>query len=175
MKMELTAALLHSPDVLFLDEPTIGLDVVAKESVRTFLRDIRESQGTTVLLTTHDLGDIQQLCRRVIIIDHGRVLYDGDLEGLRARVDDRVALHVELREPVPSAALAAATAGLPVQWREVAGLLHVADFSRRDVRGAEVIKRVVNAQAVLDLRLAEQSIEEIVRGIYRRGDAGELS
>ncbi len=174
MRCELAAALLHAPRLLFLDEPTIGLDVVAKESVRTFLREIRESQGTTVLLTTHDLGDIQQLCRRVIIIDRGRVVYDGDLEGLRERVGDRVELHVELREPVASAALAADTAGLPVQWREAAGLLHVADFSRRDVRGAEVIKRVVNARHVHDLRVAEQSIEEIVRGIYRRGDAGEL-
>ncbi len=173
MRCDLAAALLHGPRLLFLDEPTIGLDVVAKESVRGFLRDVRENLGTTILLTTHDLGDIQQLCRRVIIIDHGRTIFDGELARLREDVGDRVDLHVELREAVPSADLAAGTAGLPVTWREEEGLRHLASFSRREIRAAEVIKTLVNARPVYDLRLEEQSIEEIVRGIYRRGGREE--
>jgi len=169
MRCDLAAALLHGPRLLFLDEPTIGLDVVAKESVRTFLKEIRETLGVTVLLTTHDLGDIQQLCRRIIIIDHGKVVFDGDLQDMRADVGDRVRLTVELREPTPWAAVAADTGGMPVSWREQDGLIHVAEFSRQDVRSAEVIRAVVNARQVYDLRIEEQDIEEVVRGIYRRG------
>lgn len=172
MRCDLAAALLHGPRLLFLDEPTIGLDVVAKESVRTFLRGIRETLGVTVLLTTHDLGDIQQLCRRIIIIDHGVVVFDGDLQDLRKDVGDQVRLTVELREATPWRDVAAATAELPARWREKDGLVHVAEFSRRDVRTAEVIRAVVNARQVHDLRIEEQDIEEIVRGIYRRGSTG---
>ncbi len=172
MRCDLAAALLHGPRLLFLDEPTIGLDVVAKESVRVFLREIREQLGVTVLLTTHDLGDIQQLCRRLIIIDHGKVVFDGELDDLRGRVGDRVRLHVELREGAPSTDLAAATGTMPVTWREADGPVHEAEFSRRDVRSAEVIRAVVNDRPVHDLRIEEQDIEEIVREIYRRGDAG---
>jgi len=173
MRCDLAAALLHSPRLLFLDEPTIGLDVVAKESVRTFLRDIRENLGTTILLTTHDLGDIQQLCRRVIIIDHGVVVYDGELANLRDRVGNRVQLHVELREAATRSDLIADIGDLPVDWKSGEGLLHTMEFSRNEVRAAEVIKTLVNTRPVLDLRLEEQSIEEIVREIYRRGGPGE--
>jgi ABC-2 type transport system ATP-binding protein len=169
MRCDLAAALLHGPRLLFLDEPTIGLDVVAKENVRVFLRDVRERLGTTILLTTHDLGDIQQLCRRVIIIDHGVVVFDGELASLRSRVGERVQLHVELRESAASADLAADTGRLPVTWGRAEGLVHTVEFSRREVTAAEVIKTLVNARPVLDLRLEEQSIEEIVREIYRRG------
>ena len=80
MRCDLAAALLHNPPLLFLDEPTIGLDVVAKDHIRQFLRAINREFRTTVLLTTHDLDDIEELCRRIMIIDHGRVLYDGPLE-----------------------------------------------------------------------------------------------
>ena len=85
MRMELIAALLHRPDVLFLDEPTIGLDVVAKARVRAFLADVNRLRGTTILLTSHDMGDIEQLCQRVMIIDHGNIEYDGGVPELIAR------------------------------------------------------------------------------------------
>ena len=85
MRCDLAAALLHEPQLLFLDEPTIGLDVVAKENVRAFLKEANRSGRTTVILTTHDLDDIEELCPRVILIDGGRILYDGDLEQLKER------------------------------------------------------------------------------------------
>jgi ABC-2 type transport system ATP-binding protein len=85
MKLELMAALLHRPEILFLDEPTIGLDVVAKARVRTFLAEVNRLRGTTILLTSHDMGDIEELCRRVMIIDHGRIEYDGGVPELIAR------------------------------------------------------------------------------------------
>jgi ABC-2 type transport system ATP-binding protein len=167
MRCDLAAALLHRPRVLFLDEPTIGLDVVAKENVRRFLRDIRDRLGVTVILTTHDLGDIEQLCRRVMIIDRGRVHFDGELDDLRRRTGHRVRMTVDFREDTTSARLAQVTAGLPVDWLPATGLRHVAEFRRQDVSGAEVIKRVVNDCPVSDLHLAEPDIEEIVREIYR--------
>src|SRR5271169_922969 len=86
MRCDLAAALLHNPPLLFLDEPTIGLDVVAKDHIRRFLRAVNERFRTTVLLTTHDLDDIEALCRRIIIIDRGRLLYDGPLELLKQRL-----------------------------------------------------------------------------------------
>ena len=170
MRCDLAAALLHSPRLLFLDEPTIGLDVVAKESVREFLRDIRRRLGTTILLTTHDLGDIQQLCRRIIIIDHGKVIFDGELDDLRRSMGDIVRLRVEFREAVSADTLRATTGDVPVRWLDGDGLKHEAEFDRRTVRAADVIKSVVNAHHVLDLRVDERSIEDIVRQIYRDGD-----
>jgi viologen exporter family transport system ATP-binding protein len=173
MRCDLAAALLHKPRVLFLDEPTIGLDVVGKENVREFLREINDLQGVTVILTTHDLGDIEKLCRRVIIIDKGKVHFDGELDSLRSRTGNPLRLTVELREPVNSSVLEKICADLPVVWRPDEGLRHHAEFHRRDVAGAEVIKVIVNALHVSDLHLAEPAIEEIVARIYRDGHEGE--
>jgi ABC-2 type transport system ATP-binding protein len=169
MRCDLAAALLHRPTILFLDEPTIGLDVVAKESVRSFLREARERLGTTVILTTHDLGDIQQLCRRIIIIDRGIVLYDGLLDELKQRLGHRVQLHLELREPTASRDLASLTQALPVAWVETGGHQHVAEFSRLEVTSADVIQCVIDRYPVQDLHIREPDIEEVVRQIYRDG------
>jgi ABC-2 type transport system ATP-binding protein len=83
MRGDLAAALLHDPEVLFLDEPTIGLDVVAKHRIRHFLQQLNHERGVTILLTTHDMTDVERLCSRLLIIDHGRLLYDGSLEQIR--------------------------------------------------------------------------------------------
>ncbi|MFH1844989.1 MAG: ATP-binding cassette domain-containing protein [bacterium] len=173
MRCDLAAALLHRPGILFLDEPTIGLDVVAKENVRTFLRQARDLLGTTVILTTHDLGDIEQLCKRIIIIDKGVVLYDGLLEEIRQRLGRRVRLTLDLREPVLCADMAKLTDPLPVVWSECEGRTHVAEFSRLEVTSAEVIQRVLEVQRIHDLSIAEPSIEDVVREIYRNGVVAE--
>ena len=101
MRGELTAAMLHDPEILFLDEPTIGLDVVAKARVREFLAEINRERGVTVLLTTHDLADIERLCSRLLIIDHGRLIYDGTIERLIQRYGEERTLVVDLEEPGP--------------------------------------------------------------------------
>ncbi len=172
MRCDLAAALLHRPRILFLDEPTIGLDVVAKDNVRRFLREIRELQGVTIILTTHDLGDIEQLCRRVIIIDKGQVHFDGDLQDLRTRTGHRVRLTVDLRDEVSSDHLARATGELPIKWEPGQGLRHHAEFRRQEVPGAEVIKRLVNSCHVSDFHLTEADIEEVVAEIYRSSGKG---
>ncbi|HEX7147837.1 MAG TPA: ATP-binding cassette domain-containing protein, partial [Actinomycetota bacterium] len=100
MRAELAAAVLPAPEVLFLDEPTIGLDVEAKAAVRDFLRELNRDQGTTVILTTHDLDDITRLCSRLMIIDHGRLIYDGTVEALRTAYGTTRVLVVDLRKDV---------------------------------------------------------------------------
>jgi len=169
MRCDLAAALLHRPRILFLDEPTIGLDVVAKANVRAFLKEARQQLGTTVILTTHDLGDIQELCRRIIIIDKGVVLMDGPLENLRRRLGDRVRLTLDLHEPAECETLATLTATLPVRWIECEGRTHVAEFSRNEVTPAEVVQRVLSVHPIHDLTITEPSIEDVVREIYRNG------
>ncbi|MBV8714803.1 MAG: ATP-binding cassette domain-containing protein [Chloroflexi bacterium] len=98
MRGDLAAALLHDPEVVYLDEPTIGLDVVAKHRVRSFLRELNRDRGVTVLLTTHDMSDVERLCSRLVIIDHGRLLYDGGLDELRANVEDHSTLEDMMRQ-----------------------------------------------------------------------------
>jgi ABC-2 type transport system ATP-binding protein len=175
MRCDLAAALLHSPRVLFLDEPTIGLDVVAKESVRTFLREARDQLGVTVILTTHDLGDIEQLCRRIIIIDHGKVLYDGLLADLRRGPGHRLRLCLDLAEPVTAAQLGALTADLPVSWDEAdqspgqPSHRHCAMFSRAETNAATILSRVLAVHRLRDMALNEPAIEDVVRRIYREG------
>ena len=98
---ELTASMLHEPELLFLDEPTIGLDVVAKQRVRDFLIEINRERGVTVLLTTHDLGDIERLCKRLLVIDHGSLIWDGGIDELKERYGAERMLIVDLEQPVP--------------------------------------------------------------------------
>jgi len=101
MRGELTAALLHGPQVLFLDEPTIGLDVVSKQAVREFLADLGSTGDTTLVLTTHDLADIERLCHRLVVVDSGHIVHDGTLDDLHARYGSRRRVVVDLDEPLP--------------------------------------------------------------------------
>ncbi len=167
MRCDLAAALLHRPEVLFLDEPTIGLDVVSKENIRRFLRNVNDELGTTVILTTHDLDDIEQLCQRVIVIDEGRLLYDGALVGLKRATGERVRLRVELRGEGGAEVLPRATEGLPVEWERLDAGQYEAEFLKAEVDVAEVVRRVVTDAPVHDLSVLEPPIEEIVRKIYR--------
>jgi viologen exporter family transport system ATP-binding protein len=160
---ELVAAMLHDPDVLFLDEPTIGLDIVAKERVREFLTTMNRERQVTIMLTTHDLDDIERLCRRMLIIDHGRVIYDGDLEALRARYGEERTLVVDLREPAEPLQVAGARVVRvegPRQWLR---------FRRDDVTAAQLVAAVAEQAPLVDLAIEEPEIEDIVRRIYRGG------
>lgn len=175
MRCDLAAALLHEPRVLFLDEPTIGLDVVAKENVRRFLRQARDQLGVTVILTTHDLTDIEQLCRRIIIIDQGKVLYNGLLDDLRRGPGHKMRLCLDLVEPASARELAAVTADLPVEWADTeAGPdapqhRHCALYSRAETNAAAIMTAVLAAHRLRDMALTEPAIEDVVRRIYREG------
>ena len=167
MRCDLAAALLHRPSIVFLDEPTIGLDVVSKENIRRFLRRMNEELKTTVILTTHDLGDIEQLCRRVIVIDQGKILYDGDLTGLKKSTGDIARLRVEIRGENGGEILARATNGVPIEWKRIGPGLYEGEFAKDLTSVADVVRRIVTEAPVHDLAVLEPPIEEVVRKIYR--------
>ncbi|HYH01819.1 MAG TPA: ATP-binding cassette domain-containing protein [Bacillota bacterium] len=169
MRCEILAALLHDPEILFLDEPTIGLDVVAKERIRSFIAEINREKGVTVLLTTHDLGDIERLCSRVIIIDHGRKIYDGSLQLIKenfaterqislAMPDPASAVQL-VRELQPDPALRVATEGLTVKIR----------YDQRKTDTSELLRRLLAKVNPNDLVMREEDIESVIRRIYQDG------
>jgi ABC-2 type transport system ATP-binding protein len=163
MRADLAAALLHDPAILFLDEPTIGLDVVARERIRAFLAEINRERGVTMILTTHDLADVGRLCQRVVLIDHGRVIYDGGLEQLRTRYGRWRTLVVDLADG--AAAPLVEMADLVRQEGPRAWLR----FDRERTSAAALIAAVAARYPVRDLTVEEPEIEAIVRGIYEHG------
>ncbi len=160
MRANLTAALLHDPAVVFLDEPTIGLDVVAKERIREFILETNRERGTTFILTTHDLSDVEKLCHRVMMIDHGQLLFDGQLDELRRRFGGERELVVDFAEDYPDVtvdgARVAAREGLRVTYR----------FTRGEVAASTLIGRLSAQYRLLDLSVREPEIEDTVRRIY---------
>jgi ABC-2 type transport system ATP-binding protein len=160
MRGDLTAALLHDPEILYLDEPTIGLDVVAKARIRNFLLALNRDRGVTILLTTHDMADIERLCSRMLIIDHGHLIYDGALEALRDRFGGERTLIVDLVESGPAIEVAGAIVVKidgPRQWLR---------FRRDETTAAAVVAAVAMHTRLRDLTLEEPEIEAIVRRIY---------
>lgn len=160
MRGDITAALLHDPDVLYLDEPTIGLDVVSKATVRRFLSDLNASEGTTVLLTTHDLTDIEQLCKRVMVIDGGRLMYDGPLSGLHEVGESERTLVVDLESELPpiegvTGARTVRTEG-PRQW-----LAFPASAS-----AAPIVSQIAAGYPLVDLSVREPAIEDVIARMY---------
>jgi len=174
MRCDLAAALLHNPPLLFLDEPTIGLDVVAKDHIRKFLREINERFRTTVLLTTHDLDDIEALCRRIIIIDHGRLLFDGPLDLLKQRLLRIKQVKFVMRD----AAAAARLATLPMnglQFETVDELTCRVRFDRTQVDTGDLVRQVLSKAEVRDLVIEDESIEDVVKRIYAGEALREVS
>jgi ABC-2 type transport system ATP-binding protein len=197
MRGDLAAALLHDPPILFLDEPTIGLDVVAKERIREFLRAANQDRDVTILLTTHDMGDIEKLCRRVMIIDHGHLLYDGPLEEIRERYGRHRTLVIDLQETLGVAEVEAALGEVGVQVFGRSGVQgsrsedpsaqtleplnahpilirserqrHWIRFDRGCTSAAQLIGAVSARLPVIDLTIEEPEIEGIIARIYREG------
>jgi ABC-2 type transport system ATP-binding protein len=165
MRGEVAAALVHRPRLLVLDEPTIGLDMISKERLRHFLVAERAEFGTTLLLTTHDMGDIERLCDRVLVIDRGRLVFDGTLPSLAERVALQRVLVVDLPEPSPDLHVSAAAhigSDLDGQRQRLA-------FSPKETTAARVLAEVSAMTEVVDLTLEEPAIEDIVRTLYGVG------
>jgi ABC-2 type transport system ATP-binding protein len=160
MRADLCAALLHDPALLFLDEPTIGLDVVAKERIRRFIQHINRARGVTVILTTHDLSDVEKLCERVMIIDQGRLLFDGELARLLERFGGQRELVVDLAEDYPLVEVE----GAKVLIRE--GRRITFGFERGLTTAADLIGRLSASYRVRDLEVREPDVEATIRRIY---------
>ena len=174
MRCDMAAALLHNPPLLFLDEPTIGLDLLAKENIRLFLKEVNRDFGTTVLLTTHDLSDIEELCRRLMIIDQGHILFDGPLDELKRRLWRQTQIKFELKDREQTSAVNALA--LPgVQSERVDELTCRLSFERDEYTSGDVIRRVVEAAEVRDIFIEEESIEDIVKHIYTRREIPGLN
>ncbi len=159
MRGELTAALLHGPKVLFLDEPTIGLDVLSKQAVRGFLAEVADRGDTTVVLTTHDLADIEKLCKRLVVIDHGRVVHDGTVEELHATYRSKRRIVADLDAPWPDELVLPGAAVESVAGQRVTLTLEGAT-------AGEVVARLAQAVPLRDLSVQEPEIEDVVAKLY---------
>jgi ABC-2 type transport system ATP-binding protein len=162
MRGDIAAALLHSPELAYLDEPTIGLDVVSKAALRAFLQRVNAEHNVTVLLTTHDLTDIEHLCSRVIVIDHGRVVFDGDVDELRRLGGGTRTLVVDLVESGEAIRLDGTTTTKvdgPRQW-----LSFPAESS-----AAPLVAALARDYQIADLSILEPSIEDVIARIYAEG------
>lgn len=160
MRGDLAAAMLYEPRILYLDEPSIGLDVLAKERVRAFIEEVNRSGRTTVLLTTHDLNDVERLCRRLLMIDHGRVLYDGSVEQLKARYVRHRVLSISLATD----GVTIAAPGVEEVRREGAKVW--LRFDPEQVAAPQLIADLTALYPVTDLSLAEADLEGVIRQIY---------
>ncbi|BDG34552.1 ABC transporter ATP-binding protein [Saccharococcus caldoxylosilyticus] len=168
MRCELAAALIHNPPLLFLDEPTIGLDVLVKLKIRQFLKEINEKYNTTILLTTHDISDIEALCERVIMLDEGKIIYDGSLKRLKEKWGEGKQIQFTFAGEITFHALRELTNGLQVIWKK-GEQDNVWTAQVPSALLPEVIGRVVARYSIQDMNINEISTEEIIRNIYEEG------
>jgi ABC-2 type transport system ATP-binding protein len=161
MKCELVAALLHGPRVLFLDEPTIGLDVISQKRIRDFLRELNRTERCTIILTSHYMQDVQELCERVIVIDHGAIAFDGTLESLSQSYSDAKRLRLTFERAAPVIELAGY--GAVVEEFEN-GVVLAIDRERTAAITGEILQRF----PVRDVALEDVSVDEVIRDLFSR-------
>jgi ABC-2 type transport system ATP-binding protein len=165
MRGDITAALLHDPEILYLDEPTIGLDIAVKDRVREFIRELGSERGTTVMLTTHDLGDIEDICKRIVIIDEGRIIYDGELQAVKDTFARDRSMHFFARGPVDLDAVRERLGDVEVVGGEIPEELQVR-FDRFETTAGDVVGAVMGVADIIDVRIDEPAIEDVVRKVY---------
>lgn len=174
MRADLGAALLHNPKVLYLDEPTIGLDLVVKDNIREAIKEINEKYQTTVILTTHDIGDIEELCSRIIIIDEGKKIYDGSLAELKDKYGTKRKVSMEIKQPekvkgfhLPKT-LGVGDEDCAVEFDKENSTL-VVTFDKHKIQVPQVLSAVMDVVEVKDVQIQETELAEIVKEIYHHG------
>jgi ABC-2 type transport system ATP-binding protein len=170
MRCELVASLLHNPSILFLDEPTIGLDIVVKTEIRDFLLEMNREHGTTILLTTHDLQDIEALCSRVIMLDDGRIIYDGGLDDLKSRWSKGREIQFQFAGHTPLTKLQKLTEELAVTW-SLENDVTAKMWLPHEVNVSDALSKVVAGTEIRDIKIFETNTDDIVRSIYSSGSA----
>jgi len=171
MRADIAASLLHNPKVLFLDEPTVGLDVIAKQKMRQAIKMMNEEFNTTVILTTHDLDDIEELCKRIIIIDEGKIIYDGSLQKIKNDYGYMKNVVFDVKEKNVSELSIAADFKLSNEdfIQEVSPNKLSITFNKLKVSVSDITSQVMGIYHVVDIQITETDIEDIVRNIYDKG------
>lgn len=167
IRADLAAALLHNPKMLFLDEPTIGVDVLAKERFRSFIHELNQEQQITVMLTTHDMSDIEKLCSRILMIDHGRIIYDGSVADIKEHFTPYRVLVADLAEGIDRIEVDRAE-----QIKRENNRVYLR-FSRKQVSASELIVQLAEKYPVRDISIQEPEIEMVIREIYDRSTNSE--
>jgi ABC-2 type transport system ATP-binding protein len=163
MRGDFAAAMLHDPRIIYLDEPTIGLDVVAKDAIRAFITRVNQERGTTIILTTHDLADVERLCRRIVLIDKGQLIFDGDIEHIKSQYGNTRTLVVRFADPVERPYLTGA------HLAGVEGATARFKFDRNRERADGLIRQVAERYTITDVSLEEPDLESIIRRMYNEG------
>ena len=168
MRGDLAAALIHNPKVVYLDEPTIGLDVVVKDNVRKAIKKLNENYGTTVILTTHDLNDIQELCSRIIIIDAGKIIYDGGLNEIKERFGYMTSIEVQTRSKtdLKEVEFIRKLDEDNIELKEDKNKL-IVKFNKNNISTTDMTKQLMSRLDIIDFSIIETSIEDIVKKIYK--------
>lgn len=170
MRCELAAAFLHNPSIVYLDEPTIGLDIAVKTRIREFIKEMNRLLNTTVILTTHDIQDIEEICNRLIIIDQGKIIYDGGLETIKSYFNHKRVIHFEFEQIHKFS--------LPQKLQNLCNIVNdercnsgkvSLSFSNNSITAVDVISAVIEEYQIRDLTIADPSIENIVKEIYEKG------
>ena len=170
MRADIAAALIHNPKVVYLDEPTIGLDVMVKEKVREAIKEINRKYGTTIILTTHDLNDIEELCSRIIIIDNGKKIYDGSLQEIKAKYGSMTSIEFQVRKEIDISKIIfdkeLSETDLDIQKEEKK---ITAVFNKTKISSSEIMSKILEVNEVVDFKVMETSIEDIIKKIYSEG------
>ena len=160
MRVEIAASLMHNPDIVFLDEPTIGLDMVAKEKINEFIKLINQESKVTIILTTHDMRDIEKLCDRILVIDHGKTIYDGDIETVKSKYGKNRMLIVDIEDELKR---------FHINYGNVIkkeGSKKYIMFNKEDFSAIDMVNEIEKEYAIKDFSLVETDIEDIVKCIY---------
>lgn len=170
MRADIAAALIHNPKVVYLDEPTIGLDVMVKEKVRNAIREINKKYKTTIILTTHDLNDIEELCSRIIIIDNGKKIYDGSLEEIKSKYGARTSIELQVKEKIDLSTLSFKEnlKEDDLNIKEENNKI-IATFNKNKISSSEIMSEILTKVEVIDFKVIETSIEDIIKKIYSEG------
>ena len=163
MRGDFAAAMLHDPKIIYLDEPTIGLDIVAKEAIRDFIRRVNAERGTTIILTTHDLADVERLSHRIVLIDHGTIIYDGPIERIKEQYGTHRTLVLTMSEPQQNVRLPDA------ELVSNEGIVARLRFDRNRVRADQLIRIAAERFPITDVTIEEPDLESIIRRIYIEG------
>jgi len=166
MRAEIAAALLHGPELILLDEPTVGVDVVGKERIRGFIAGINKRLGTTVLLTSHDMFDVEKLCKRVVIIDFGRIVYDGSLETLREKYVHRKRITLTFSMPVAEKTVSR----LGYEWKKRTDTTYSFWVPKKEV--PDFLEGVLAGFRIVDIKVEEPGIDAVIADIFRHKGAG---